>query len=55
MNNVFLYANVEEEIYMALPQGLSTSKPKQVCLLNKCLYGLKQASWQRFTTISHAL
>ena len=55
VDNAFLHANLEEEIYMALPQGLSTSKPNQVCLLKKSLYGLKKASRQWFNTISHAL
>lgn len=42
VDNAFLHASLDEEIYMALPQGLPSSKPNQVCLLKKSFYGLKR-------------
>lgn len=37
----FLYADIDEEVYVELPTGYS--KPNKVCRLRKALYGLKQA------------
>ena len=39
----FLNADVEEEVFMELPDGYRDGKEHLVCKLNKSLYGLKQA------------
>jgi hypothetical protein len=42
VQTTFLYGDLEEDIYMEPPEGLSV-EPGQVCKLRKSLYGLKQA------------
>jgi len=39
----FLNADVDEEVYMEIPEGYRQGKEDQVCKLKKALYGLKQA------------
>ncbi|GKD14362.1 retrovirus-related pol polyprotein from transposon RE1 [Tanacetum coccineum] len=52
INNAFLHGDINEEVYMTVPQGYNTTlPPNTVCRLKKSLYGLKQANRKCFTSL----
>ena len=47
VDTAFLYGDVDEEIYMDQPDGFEDERsPTKKCLLQKALYGTKQAARQ---------
>uniref|UniRef100_A0A1B6C2D3 Integrase catalytic domain-containing protein n=2 Tax=Clastoptera arizonana TaxID=38151 RepID=A0A1B6C2D3_9HEMI len=50
VKTAFLYGEIEEEIYMKIPEGFE--EEGKICKLNKALYGLKQApsKWNKKLT-----
>lgn len=53
MKNAFLHGDLDEEVYMKIPQVFYKEGETRVCCLRKSLYGLKKTScswYQKFTT-----
>lgn len=53
VSNAFLNADVEEEVYMEVPEGYREGKEHLVCKLQKSLYGLKQAPRNWYLLVSN--
>jgi len=53
VKTVFLNGTLKEEIYMKVPQGIVCNF-KNLCKLNKSIYGLKQSARCWFEVFEHA-
>ena len=48
METAFLYRELEKEIYMECPQGISDVGKDNCIILNQCIYGLVQSARQYY-------
>ncbi|RDX88757.1 hypothetical protein CR513_29600, partial [Mucuna pruriens] len=55
VNNVFLYGELEEDVYMEMPKGVNCNEKNKACKFLKSLYGLKQVTQMSVDHIFFAL
>lgn len=55
VNNAFLHGDLDEEIYMKIPEGFAKEGDNRICKLKKSIYGLKQASRNWYRNFTKAL
>lgn len=55
VNNAFLHGDLNEDVYMEVPEGVICMKENQVCKLKKSLYGLKQARTKWYKKLTSLL
>ncbi|KAK2452145.1 putative mitochondrial protein [Trifolium repens] len=55
VSNAFIHGNLEEEVYMQVPDGYQVPKEGMVFRLRKSLYRLKQASRNWYSKLSQSL
>jgi hypothetical protein len=55
VKTAYLYGELEEEVYMAVPEGLRDVPEDHVLKLEKALYGLKQAGRQWYQTLRNVM
>jgi len=54
IDTAYLYGNLKETIYMIQPEGFDDGSVR-ICLLQKCIYGLKQSEREWHFRLSHFL
>lgn len=55
VHTAFLHGDLDEEVYVTLPKGITPSYPNQVCKFLKSLYGLKKSRRSLFSKLSTVL